>query len=408
MRPRRHRLTALMLGLAALAWPASTVGQDAAGAEGQAAAPQAPEGLVVRELLVLQVSRYGDVANDPKHIPTSLIVQIPKTGRKMQSVETGPYLYAPMPVGLITFEGAPPQPMRMRVEVVEDGGGVHAHWPSDAQRGSQIIDWFEVRQAADAQQPQPLTGGGYWLAPLRESEDRLWMRTRDRLRKERFFLYDASIAYTPELALKQDDDAYRVSRVEEDQKAPPLTMLLKQSEAGWTADTAAGPWPEATARMAPGVDAQTQPQTIEDTLAPLALDLSARGYNAAEVEAAIGMVSQAGLDKSSLSLVYVLPKGQIDPHIRLRFKPEPQEVIRTTIVVLNNVDPDLESRLDKLIVELGSDDWATRDRAHRELEDLGEAAISTVQSHRDHPDPEVAFRVRQILDAYDMKIQVSK
>ncbi|MGB0767968.1 MAG: hypothetical protein ACPGYV_09690, partial [Phycisphaeraceae bacterium] len=61
-------------------------------------------------------------------------------------------------------------------------------------------------------------------------------------------------------------------------------------------------------------------------------------------------------------------------------------------------------RVQRLLADLGSDVWIDRHRAQVELMKLGKAAIDKVKPLENHPDPEVAFRVRQILEAYKVKM----
>ena len=166
------------------------------------------------------------------------------------------------------------------------------------------------------------------------------------------------------------------------------------------AATLSAPWQQPTITLEQG-DAQTA--GAEEALAPLAELLETRGYNQNEIDVAIGMVHVVGLERSAVSLVYVPPDGLIDQHIWLRFRPEPTEVIRTAIVVVTNIDPNLSDQIELLVAELGHDDWATRERAQRELLNLGEAAIETVERMRNSDDAEIAFRAQQIIDTHNAR-----
>lgn len=397
---RFHRVAALSAALLlAGAGPSYATAQ-----QGDAQAEKPAPALTVRDLVVLQTDRYGDVANNPIEVQSTLFQGVIHTGRRKLRSRQGMYDNTPMPLGLITFEGRIDQPMRVRLDLPDKAkktkhpGFFHAHWPNDAQKGKRSIDWFQVREAGESQQPEPADLDEHWLKPLRESQDRLWLKTRDPVRKERFFLYDAAFAFKPTATLNKADAGYRIEAIGETKSAPLLVFALQQSKEGWTRIHPNTPW----ADNAPALPSKT----VKPALAPLADLLTERGYNEVETRIALGMVASAGLDRSSMSLVYVLPDGVIDEHIWLRFKPEPDRLIRTAIVVLNNVDPALGQRLDRLIAELGSEDWQTRDRAQQKLETIGLAAIKKVQAAKNSPDPEVAFRAQQILDAYDYKQQL--
>lgn len=371
-------------------------------------APPPEPTLTVRELVVLQTDRYGETANDTTAIASTLFVPINQAGRL--KLEGGPEAQAdaPMPVGLISFEGEIEKPLRVRLDLVSEEGAFHAHYPNDAIKGDRAVEWIQVQQATDQQRPDPPELDGHWLQILRESDDRLWLRTRDPLRKERFLLYDASLPFKPALKLDQADAGMTLSSTS-DASGPPLAIVVNETETGWQAAATQGPWAnEAGVPIDLAGSDSTQANTAKAALSPLADLLAQRGYNPQEIETAIDIVAGARLNTSTMSLVYVLPEGEIDKHIWLRFRPEPDRVVRTAIVVVNNVDPGLGNRLDKLVEGLGDERWAVREKCQRELEAIGLAAIRRVQAARDHPDPEVAFRVRQILDAYDLRQQATE
>lgn len=370
--------------------------------------------LTVREILVLQVDRYGEVANDPSEVETSLFVPITHTGRVR--VEGGVEVWrgTAMPLGLITFEGEFAEPTRVKLDLPRGSGFFHAHWPNDALKAARTIDWFQLREAGPSQATDPRDLEGHWLTPMREANDRLWIRSRDPLRKERFLLYDASLPFSQTLELKPDPIGYRlINRAAP--SSPPITLLLRETseqaqgadprvEKRWSSLPITGPWPDPSLATIDTTNSQTQvADTVRDTLDPLGDWLTQRGYSDAEVSTALNMVAASGIEDASMSLVYALPEGEIDRHVALRFKPMPDRVVRTALVVVNNVDPNLGTRLDRLVAGLGDDRWAVREASQRELESIGLAAISRVQAASNSDDPEVAFRARQILNAFDLK-----
>lgn len=369
--------------------------------------PAAPK-LVARELVVLHVDRYGTRANDPQLLRTTLTTPIKHRGRIKLQEDDGRYANTPMPLGLISFEGRIDKPLRVRVEMPDPNALLHAHWPLDAITSVRHVDWPEVDEAGDKQRAVQIGDGGHWLDPLRKSKDRLWLRGRDSLQgqeaftKERFLLYDASMPFQPKLGLQQSETGYTLNTRAPD-STPPITLLLHRLDKGWSTQEIAGPWPKKVTQLPGKPDANTPGQDIDTALKPIAQLLADRGYSTAETELALGMISAADAERSTMSLVYVLPDGEIDTHIKLRITPEPARVIRTAIVVLTNVDPDLASQVERLIAQLKSDEWQTRDKAQRELVDMGKAAVKQVQALRNSPDPEVAFRAELILEAYAQK-----
>lgn len=365
--------------------------------------PVAPEPtLIMREMLVIQADRYDNTANNPQMQATALPHNITKQGRDKLASPSGEYVYAPMPLGIVSFEGKIDEPISLRFELTSSDSSFQAHWPKDTAGNNRVI-WKSIQEAGDKQKAESFDNQGDWLAALRDSDDRLWIRTRDEIRKERFLLYDASIKFTPAIDLAFKDDQYRLKAKVPNQTAPPICLLVRKTDDGWTGDKLAAPWPKPNPSIATKTSETAAVPSLRQALAPIKDLLESRGYNEEEIKLALGMVAAAGFDKSRFSLVYVLPQGGIDEHIKLDTKPQPDQLIRTAIVVVNNIDPGLGSQVNALIDDLGADQWLKRNRAQRELIDLGEAAIKKVQQLKNHKDPEVALRARQILEAYDWK-----
>jgi len=60
--------------------------------------------------------------------------------------------------------------------------------------------------------------------------------------------------------------------------------------------------------------------------------------------------------------------------------------------------PELVDKINKLISELGDDNWQTREKATEELTNIGEPAITVLKEALKHEDPEVRMRAKFILD----------
>jgi hypothetical protein len=360
----------------------------------------APE-LVLRELLVLQTDRYDTTANNPALISTTLFNPIKHNGRAKRLTADGAYDYAPMPLGLITFEGQASEGIRLRLTLNDGRDTFHAHWPGNAITGKQSIEWPKLSPADESDRVVPVSQEEDWLDPLRQSEDRLWLQSRQGQFKERFLLYDASFRFAPALTLNLTNNDYMISSQVPERAAPPMTVMLRKTDGAWASDELPAPWKQPQMPIAKKLGAANKGVDLDQALTPITDLLATRGYNEREIELALGMIASAGLETSEMSLVYVLPVGVIDEHIQLQIKPKPDRVIRTTIVVVNNVDPELGSRINALLDDLGSDQWIVRERAQKQLLLRGQAAIKKVQQLKDHEDPEVAFRARQILDAFD-------
>ena len=369
---------------------------------------QSEPALVMRELLVLQTDRYDNIANNPKLIQTTLFSPIPHKSRAKRVDANGDYAFVPMPLGLITFQGQIDEPMKLRLTLDDPRDRFHGHWPADTIQNNRFLEWQDLGTTAARRQTIPFPERNDWLSTLRASDNRTWFQSRDGLSKERFILYDPSIHFTSAISLSSTNAYYQASNAHPDQAPPPLCVLIRKTESGWSSDTIAAPWPSKTVVIASKKSGADSATTLVQALAPVAERLTSRGYNEQEIELALAMTGSTGFDNSSMSLVYILPDGVIDEHIRLQVKPMPDQIIRTAIVVVKNVNPDLSSVINALLDDLGSDQWAKRDQAQRELITLGKAAIKKVQQLESNKDPEIAFRARLILEAYDLKIEQGK
>lgn len=371
--------------------------------------PEPEPTLVVRELFVMQVDKFSERANDTLLVASTLNTPFPHHSTKSRRLllnDNGTYANTPMPLGLISFQGQIQSPMTVKIDLVGDKAQVHDHFPADAQTNDQSITWLNVHQAAETRRAKQLAAGGHWLEVMRESEDRLWIASREPLIKERFMLYDASFSYKPQIGLAMKDQSLTLTTTLAIEQTPILTMLVNHQDKDWSVSTVTGQWTQAELPIdaRPQGPGQSAP-ILKPLLKPLADLLAERGYSEEEIGLALGMVASAGLEKSTISLVCVLPEGEIDRHVQLSFKPVPDRVVRTAILVFTNADPDLSSRIRKLITELGSDQWIKREQAQKDLEAMGQAAIKELQDQRKNPDPEIAFRAQQLLETYDLKVE---
>ncbi len=71
---------------------------------------------------------------------------------------------------------------------------------------------------------------------------------------------------------------------------------------------------------------------------------------------------------------------------------------RVGLVIVRNADPAVGERIAALVAQLGADTWSERDRAQQLLATFGPAAKPTLEKHQGDADPEVRYRVRQLLE----------
>ncbi len=77
--------------------------------------------------------------------------------------------------------------------------------------------------------------------------------------------------------------------------------------------------------------------------------------------------------------------------------PSPPEAEPDGVVTHSQAGPSVDALVRKLIEELGSEDFATREAAEKELIRIGVPAYELLLEALDHPDPEVVARARYIL-----------
>ena len=402
---------------------------------GHAAAQDAqdePEPLVAREVVVLLVDRFGDTAN-----ASDLFGSTFSAGASTQRTRDAGA--GAIPGGFITFSGGPAtlEPFDVLVELKD--GKFMAGWPRQDQRRDDRLLWQDLRSdtAADAQ--PPTLPEDHWMSPLRSDSRRLLQHGRI---AERFVFYDAAVDYTAAVEVQEHDGGYRVIPKGEESVG---TIILIQPRGernrneGWRVSAAsavrgaeaAAEREEAGATQPAGATTQpngaaTRPATTQaagdgsgaprlspnamlirgeagtptDALAvalPLLGDLSMLGEP--ELAYTRAVFEAHAFNEAGLTVVYRLDRETLDRLLPLDIAPAPDELHRVGIVILLNADPALQDRVAKLITELGDEDWATREAAQRQLKALGRAAVPELEKHRGDEDPEVRYRVQQLLEA---------
>ena len=84
--------------------------------------------------------------------------------------------------------------------------------------------------------------------------------------------------------------------------------------------------------------------------------------------------------------------------------PKPLDIKRVGLVLIENVNPELQTKIQELIKKLGSSDFSERDSATKELEKIGRPALSALRKASNSGDPEMKLRAANIFK----KIQKTK
>jgi hypothetical protein len=164
------------------------------------------------------------------------------------------------------------------------------------------------------------------------------------------------------------------------------------------------------ARWTDKIEAGAQTTRIELTetvdLTKLKADFSTRlagaGLNADEAEALVKVWDDGLFKKDGLTVFYRIPKQTYDQWLPLEAKPEPKKIARVGIVVHEHLEPELDARIEALIVKLGAEDFEVREAAQKALLAYGGAAFSALEKHFEDKDPEVSKSCKKIYEALDV------
>ena len=127
--------------------------------------------------------------------------------------------------------------------------------------------------------------------------------------------------------------------------------------------------------------------------------LTRAGLAQAEAENAVAVLAACALDERRLTVVVRMDPAEMDRLLPLRVSVEPSRTVRVGLLVIRNLDPELRVEIEELVRRLGEDDWKQREAAQRRLLEIGPAAKDRVEAVLSDPDPEIATRAEQILDA---------
>ena len=355
-------------------------------------AEQLAEQLVVRELSVFVLDHFGENANNDQDYGSTLL----NGAYRRRRPATGENATAPMPLSFITFDGTLDTPRTVRVELAPDTEDSQflGHWPK-TQSSAHAIAWPDLDDAPPALRSASIAAD-HWLVPLRTNADRA--RVASRGNADRFLAYDPMLPMHPPVRITPAIDTRLSVRPNADfGDYRGEVLLIEQSGLG-----VAWVWAKVGPEEQPSVGLgliKSNGKPLE-TLRPR---LQAHGFNDAEIDVALAIVQRLALDSWGMAAVCLIDKPTMDAMLPLTIEPAADRVERVGLVVLTNIDPDINRTVGQYLAQLASDEWAVRDAAQRALIDLGHAAIEQVQAQRNSKDPEVAYRVQQILDAYVLR-----
>jgi hypothetical protein len=196
--------------------------------------------------------------------------------------------------------------------------------------------------------------------------------------------------------------------------AAPAEAPAVASPAAEAASAVAAPGRPATAQQDQPADASSEakPPAGSSAVAPLAGTLSsddvlqswrqslaALHLEQPEIDFVLSILRQQALRRESAMLVYRLDEAQLEKLLPLEVTPYPDRLFRVGLVIVQDVDPDLQSKVETLVAQLGDDQWKQRQAAQQQLAELGLAAKPKLEAALKHEDAEIVFRAEQLLEA---------
>lgn len=129
--------------------------------------------------------------------------------------------------------------------------------------------------------------------------------------------------------------------------------------------------------------------------------LTSAGLYKDEANALVKVWAPGLFEQDGLLLFYRAPQKTYDTWLPLELTPKPTNMVRVGLVVHSHLEPELESRVTKLIDKLASEDYQTRINADKNLRRIGGAAFKWIHLGAKSKDAEVAARCQGILKEYD-------
>ena len=110
------------------------------------------------------------------------------------------------------------------------------------------------------------------------------------------------------------------------------------------------------------------------------------------------ILKERAFDKDSARVVYRLDQATIDKLLPLEVSPLPDKVTRVWLVIYDGADPEIKTRIAKLIAQLGDASYDKRIEAKADLMMLGPTAVPQLTAEKSNKDAEISFRVDEILE----------
>ncbi len=139
-------------------------------------------------------------------------------------------------------------------------------------------------------------------------------------------------------------------------------------------------------------------QTPAELIAAWEPLLKAQGLDAPEIAHVQAILKAHAFDKDAARIVFRLDPAAIETLAPLEITPQPDKLIRVWLVILDGADPEIKTRIQEMIVGLGDPAYVKRMEAKAKLLKLGPTAVAQLTAEKGNKDPEIAFRIEEILE----------
>jgi hypothetical protein len=329
-----------------------------------------------------------------------------------------------------------PQPLALEIRVDFPGGAPAVWWPRTVYPAQELdrcsgdgkrkeafryLEWHvQVKEPPKGQKSnaQPLAvDKGHWIQSLRAVKaDDVFTKTNDgeyggfikegkglpdsQYERERFIYYDGLVPIGKRVAVTVEKDKVAVAnRVKHplfdvtvvDRRSPDHTRVarLAKLEAGAKvteldfAEVGSKEWPEA------GLSALTK-------------QLTDAGLFEDEAKSLAEVWKKDFFQADGLTLFFRLPQEEYEKLLPMKLKPRPEKLVRVGLVLHPHCEPDFAARVAEVAKGLNDDDFNSRERAQKRLEEMGRAAFGQLRKLRAQTkSPEMQRRLDDLLDRHD-------
>ena len=453
-RPRFWRSASLLIGSLVL-------GAGLVWAQEKPPTPKKPPAISSPEkMLIVRDVHVGFVAKNTMNDRTAFRSTLPAVILSQRPVPPKPTEALAQPLGVITFEGVPTENLDVMLEY-DNSARLLARWPHTDMRSTRSL-WRKLNLVQSKEPPTTPFPTTSWLNPLRTANrltlqqdkrlekfilyDLTLMRSPNNIELEaadtgyKARNVGASAIHDVTVYRPAGKGKYRAASVKlipglGPSTAPPVQAAgsVPGATPGTTTAsvTIAAAQPNVVVQAlqalkgggrpvpAEAVPAEGQPpatptappntpqhdiawageeQTPAQLLAAWEPILAAQGLSAPEITHVLAILQANAFDKDAARVVFRLDPAAIETLAPLEVTPQPDKLIRVWLVILDGADPEIKTRIQQMIVGLGDPSYEKRMEAKAKLLKLGPTAVQQLNAEKANKDPEIAFRIEEILE----------